>query len=360
MSYTYLREQGEESSAESFADIPQSVLLRSNHTAAACYSSVSETESCRDSRSGMMSPHSTVARGEGELTSCAAGSRARTFQLPEKEQDSTAIAPASGEKCRESLAKYDRVWRLWKIRQRSLLGGLIEFSETFPRWGMTVAGALYRLPTPCILEELRRLITSANESGYLVRMPTAYGFSKDWRSNGPSGNELGRAVNNLARSVDTRSMSNLLESTDARTATSKGSTRIPTPCSQDAKNSTLPPSQAERDSIPGYLIRSEEAGGSLNPNWVEWLMGWPIGWTDSKPLETDKFRQWLHSQCSFSDFATKANPTAEAAESAEDNHENATCGETCTGANVALGKPLCDRCQDRRLAEQSRSILTGE
>ena len=28
---------------------------------------------------------------------------------------------------------------------------------------------------------------------------------------------------------------------------------------------------------------------SINPNLYEWLMGWPIGWTDLKPLETDKF-----------------------------------------------------------------------
>jgi DNA (cytosine-5)-methyltransferase 1 len=28
--------------------------------------------------------------------------------------------------------------------------------------------------------------------------------------------------------------------------------------------------------------------GQLNPPWVEWLMGWPIGWTDLKPLEMDK------------------------------------------------------------------------
>jgi hypothetical protein len=31
-----------------------------------------------------------------------------------------------------------------------------------------------------------------------------------------------------------------------------------------------------------------QAGGSLNPMWVEWLMGWPVGWTDLKPLEMDK------------------------------------------------------------------------
>ena len=29
-------------------------------------------------------------------------------------------------------------------------------------------------------------------------------------------------------------------------------------------------------------------GGKLNPMWVEWLMGWPLGWTDLKPLEMDK------------------------------------------------------------------------
>jgi hypothetical protein len=44
-------------------------------------------------------------------------------------------------------------------------------------------------------------------------------------------------------------------------------------------------------------------GGILNPEWVEWLMGWPIGWTQETnlpPLAMDKFRQWLrsHGVCS--------------------------------------------------------------
>ena len=29
-----------------------------------------------------------------------------------------------------------------------------------------------------------------------------------------------------------------------------------------------------------------EVSGQLNPQWVEWLMGFPQGWTDLKPLET--------------------------------------------------------------------------
>jgi len=54
---------------------------------------------------------------------------------------------------------------------------------------------------------------------------------------------------------------------------------VPTPCAQDGKNATLPPSQRGRDSIPGALIRSGTSG-SLNPRWVEWLQGFPDGWTD--------------------------------------------------------------------------------
>jgi len=40
-------------------------------------------------------------------------------------------------------------------------------------------------------------------------------------------------------------------------------------------------------------------GGTLNPTWVEWLMGWPLGWTDLKQLETDKFRWWQHKHGLF-------------------------------------------------------------
>ena len=32
--------------------------------------------------------------------------------------------------------------------------------------------------------------------------------------------------------------------------------------------------------------------GKLNPLFVEWLMGFPIGWTDSKPLAMPGFRKW--------------------------------------------------------------------
>ena len=31
---------------------------------------------------------------------------------------------------------------------------------------------------------------------------------------------------------------------------------------------------------------NDQVGGNLNPMWVEWLMGYPTGYTDLKPLET--------------------------------------------------------------------------
>ena len=34
------------------------------------------------------------------------------------------------------------------------------------------------------------------------------------------------------------------------------------------------------------------AKGSLNPDWVEWLMGWPIGWTSLEPLKEAKILSW--------------------------------------------------------------------
>ncbi|NBO26689.1 MAG: hypothetical protein EBU96_07875 [Actinobacteria bacterium] len=32
--------------------------------------------------------------------------------------------------------------------------------------------------------------------------------------------------------------------------------------------------------------------GSLNPEFVEWLMGYPIGWTALSPSEMQSYRKW--------------------------------------------------------------------
>jgi hypothetical protein len=57
--------------------------------------------------------------------------------------------------------------------------------------------------------------------------------------------------------------------------------------------------RAQQGQLPNAVAMTGETGGQLSPTWVEWLMGWPLGWTDLKPLETDKYRQWLqqHGCC---------------------------------------------------------------
>ena len=41
----------------------------------------------------------------------------------------------------------------------------------------------------------------------------------------------------------------------------------------------------------------DQIGGVPHPEFLEDLMGWPIGWTELKPLEMASFRQWLELYC---------------------------------------------------------------
>ena len=62
-----------------------------------------------------------------------------------------------------------------------------------------------------------------------------------------------------------------------------GGGALPTPTVNDSKNSTLPPSQQNRDSLPGHLLRDDclptGAATYMNPSFVEEMMGFPVGWT---------------------------------------------------------------------------------
>jgi hypothetical protein len=62
---------------------------------------------------------------------------------------------------------------------------------------------------------------------------------------------------------------------------------LPTPTVNDSKNSTLPPSQIDRDGLAGAMLRdpSVPTGEAtyLNPSFVEEMMGYPVGWTVSRP-----------------------------------------------------------------------------
>lgn len=64
----------------------------------------------------------------------------------------------------------------------------------------------------------------------------------------------------------------------------------PTPAYSQMAKPVRPLSPSEEDGTHGTMLVGavgdacpELVGGSLNPTWVEWLMGFPIGWTDLGP-----------------------------------------------------------------------------
>tara|TARA_Y100000593_G_C4233922_1_gene298471 strand:- start:342 stop:671 length:330 start_codon:yes stop_codon:yes gene_type:complete len=76
---------------------------------------------------------------------------------------------------------------------------------------------------------------------------------------------------------------------------------FPTPTARDWKDgpgmsltSTNPDGSVRKrdDLLPRRLFAEGCTGGQLNPAWVEWLMGWPIGWTSMEPLSPDRYRAW--------------------------------------------------------------------
>jgi len=41
-----------------------------------------------------------------------------------------------------------------------------------------------------------------------------------------------------------------------------------------------------------HAVSEGNNNGQLNPTWVEWLMGWPIGWTSMEPITELDWRDW--------------------------------------------------------------------
>lgn len=58
--------------------------------------------------------------------------------------------------------------------------------------------------------------------------------------------------------------------------------------------------RADTDDRLDYTVErganQNKPGGKarLNPAWVEWLMGWPIGWTNLEPMQCATVPTWTH------------------------------------------------------------------
>ena len=259
----------------------------------------SATECCHDSRSGTTCSPSTEPLGEDESMLSQGDFLARTFPQPEREPESTAHDPECGTTWRESLARYDHDSRSWKTPQCSLLEGLDEFSETWPRWGTMRNGVCWERTT---LE----LPTSATGSGFSELLPTplaslaTHGGPNQRDSSGRPGLQMAAMMWPTPRAGNPGSRPNgnggriLAEEVMIAEGLRERGRSLPTPCTRDWKSGT---GAKER---PGHALPLSSAiGGQLNPDWVEWLMWWPLGWTDLKPLGMDRFQQWQQQHSGF-------------------------------------------------------------
>lgn len=223
------------------------------------------TEFSRLSRFGMTFAPLTDDLGADVLTSFLAAFPARISALPAKALASTESEAAYGLKWHGSFARYDLDTFTWKTPQCSLLEGLDEFSETWPRWGSMRNGVSCLRPTPAL-----RICESA--SG-LWQTPVA-----DDAVNRAKGKWNSRGEPKLSAQV-------LKWSTPrARDVQPEG---LEVGLGRVEKYSTCSLSTAVN------ADESPRTSGLLNPTWVEWLMGWPLGWTALEPLGTGKFQEWL-------------------------------------------------------------------
>ncbi len=291
MSWLFSQALVEAYSEESFSDGEPSAQSNSTPTPQAFLWPVKTTDAWNRFPSGMTLQPLTENRGEGVLMSFLADFPVKISVVRERAQDSMENAADSGERWRGSFVKYDPDMCLWRTHQCSLLGGFTEFSETWPKWGSMQNGECWErtMLVPTISER---------ESGLMLATPTA---TANQLAPSTAKHPGCRAWWPTPLAADgskdpTGSLSRLLQTghrRGRRDGTTREGKRIwPTPTVQDAKNNGGP-SQHRRNDTPLNAM----VGGKLNPTWVAWLMGWPLGWTDLNASAMDKYQQWrqLHS-----------------------------------------------------------------
>jgi len=206
------------------SDGEQSAPLSGNPTQQAYCVPDKMKDFSRISRFGMTFKPLTESRGEELLTLYLEDFHAKTLVAPEKEQESKEKEAECGRNSQELLARYDPSTSLWRTAQCSLLEDLEQSLETWPRWGSMRNGACY--PQPMLAQTTRE-----RESGF-------------WAT--------------------------------------------PTRC--DYKGTTGTANFQSRKKQFQDLTDGEMVIGTIYPNPItyEAIMGWPLGWTDLKPLATDK------------------------------------------------------------------------
>jgi hypothetical protein len=227
----------------------------------------------------------TENHGEELLMSFLAGFHAKTSALPEKVEESRVSAQDFGPRCLGLFARFDRDSFLWRTPQRSLVEGLDVYSETWPRWGLMRNGECWELTTWGHLTE--------EKGSGLWQTPVA-----DDASNRKNGKWNSRGEPKLSAQVlmPTPTVHGNYNKPGASKNSGTGlatfARMFPTATATAHKGWSKNHNRANTDDRLDYTIEREASStgqtGRLNPTWVEWLMGWPIGWTELKLLEMDR------------------------------------------------------------------------
>lgn len=268
MSWHYSVEQGEDFSVQDYLAGLRSQRSKSRSIQDESSYNDNETRRWTGSPCGTMSLPLTASHGGASSTSSPEASRAKTSARRVKVKDLPEAVVAYGLRCCASLMRSGLAMSSRKTVRTCVPVVSASSSKDLPAWGMTYGGECWELGT-------RVRLTKESGCGYMLPTPTKsqYGYQIN------PGGKPRPSLNTMAR----RNM-------------------WPTPTKRDHKDS--PGMVAQRkdgksrlDTLPRVVFRQEQTkiGGQLNPVWVEWLMGWPLGWTDLRPLAMDKSRQWLHS-----------------------------------------------------------------
>jgi hypothetical protein len=267
MSWLYLPELVADCSQVDCSAGGPSAPLKSTSIASESCCSGSGTDTLNDSPSGTTCEPLTEPSGVEKWISLVAG-----FLASHSAEPGSNSAKTTNEICgrqpREYLAKYDRDSRCWRTSQVCLFQDTLEqFSEDWQKSGSMRSGVVYRRRAP-----VRRIYATASGSWPTPRSCTAMGatITQEAVEKAPS------RFPNLETVVAMR--------------------QWPTPQAFDCKGTIggedWKHRNATREKGPKSSL-TEAIGGSLNPPWVEWLMGWPIGWTALEPLATESFQRWL-------------------------------------------------------------------
>ena len=275
---TYLQALAEGYLPTFYSDTSQCAQSRLMSIASKSYRRGKQTVLFHGFPSLQMSQNLTDDRGEELLTSFVAAFHAKTSAQPEAAQELMANDPDYGAKWPASSARYDPASSSWKTAHCLWDEDLQWSSVTLPKWGMTRNGHVYRHPT-------RERPISGIASG-LWRTPSAHVIEAKSTVSKLTGRTPQDPQVGLADQV------NAMERMRPTATASKGWS----PNHNRAMTDDRLDYSVERES---FQLGQQTPLKRLNPDWVEWLIGWPIGHTGLKPLATDKFREWQqqHGSC---------------------------------------------------------------